>query len=46
MGFVYGGLMAWLTDFSSIKIGVSAGVLALISHFIETKFFGTPKCKD
>ena len=46
MGFVYGGLMAWLTDFSSIEIGVSAGVLALISHFIETKFFGTPKCKD
>ena len=46
MVFVYGGLMAWLTDFSSIEIGVSSVVLALISHFTETKFFGTPKCKD
>ena len=37
--------MGWLTDFSSVEIGISAGVLAFISHFIEIKFFKKPNCK-
>jgi len=46
VSFVYGGLMGWLTDFTSIEIGISAGVFALVFHFIEIKFFGKPKCKN
>lgn len=45
IGFIYGFFMGWLTDFSSVEIGISAGVLALISHFIEIKFFKKPNCK-
>ncbi len=45
IAFTYGFFMGWLTDFSSVEIGISAGILAFISHFIEIKFFRKPKCK-